>query len=492
MLDLHDVKDVQDKVVTVMGLGRFKQGSGVGSAKWLLRHGAQIVVTDLKSETELKASVDLVMEWYAKYRDQYKDREIYAPVFILGQHRDDDFLNVEMVVKNPDVPKESKYVSLAREAGVRVESDVSLFLHFYRHPYVAVTGTRGKSTTTSLIGEMLKKINPKTVIAGNIMHSPLEDLDWMLEEKEAVPVALELSSWLLESLEHLKGQSQGADIGVLTNVSEDHLDRYNGFEEYLKAKELIFDLQDPQQKAVLNFDHPIVLQVGQRVKSQRYWFSSKPLPEGLLGSYVDGNGDLHLRLEAGKDRKLCHVSEWPALQGQHNIENALAATITAALSGVKDDDICATLRSFEGLPGRQQSVREWNGITFVNDTNATSPDAVSLALQRFDPEAKKNVVLIIGGKGKGAKFDAMAAEVKKHAKHVVYLEGTATDEIETLIGAGVPASYAKSMDEAVTSAAKAAKEGDVVLLSPGTASFGMFKNAYDRGGQFVEAVKNLE
>lgn len=487
-LDLTSVKDIQDKVVTVMGLGRFKQGSGVGAAKWLLRHGAQIVVTDLKSETDLKASVDLVMEWYEKYRQEYKDREIYAPVFVLGQHRDDDFTNVQLVVKNPDVPKESAYVELARQNDVRVESDVSLFMHFFRSPIVAVTGTRGKSTTTALIGEMMKHVNLKTVVAGNIMHSPLEELDWMLEETSPVPVALELSSWLLESIQHL---NRGPEISVLTNVSEDHLDRYKNFEEYLEAKEIIFTLQKPDQKAVLNYDHPIVLQVGERAPSIRYWFSSKVLPEGLRGAYVDGAGDLHLRLELGQDEKLCHVSEWPALQGQHNIENALAATLAAALSGVKSADICDSLKTFQGLEGRQQTVREFNNITFVNDTNATSPEGVIVALKRFDPESKKNIVLIIGGKGKGSKFDVMAEEVRRCAKHVVYLEGTATDEIETLIGEGVPASYAKSMDEAVAAAGKAAVAGDIVLLSPGTASFGMFKNAYDRGGQFVEAVKNL-
>ena len=490
MLDLKKIDDIQDKIVTVMGLGRFKQGSGVGAAKWLLRHGAQIVITDLKSETELKSSVDLVMEWYQTYRDTYRDREIYAPVFVLGGHREDDFTNVEILVKNPDVPKESTYVELARANGVRVESDVSLFLHFYRHPYVAVTGTRGKSTTTSLVGEMLKHLNPKAVVAGNIMHSPLEDLDWMLTEKKPVPVALELSSWLLESLEHLIDQKQGPEIGILTNVSEDHLDRYKSFADYLHDKEIIFALQSPTQKAVLNYDHPVVVDVGSRAKSKKYWFSSKPLPAGVEGSYIDSEGNLHLRI-GKEDRTLCHVSEWTALQGQHNIENALAAVIAATLSGVKDEDICHTLRSFKGLEGRQQTVREVNGITYVNDTNATSPDAVTMGLKRFDPEGKKNIVLIIGGKGKGAKFDAMAAEIRQHVRHVIYLEGTATDEIEKMIGESIPAGYASAMDQAVRVASKAARAGDVVLLSPGTASFGLFKNAYDRGGQFVEAVKNL-
>src|SRR3989338_8749629 len=194
MIDLKTISDIQDLVVTVMGLGRFKQGSGVGAAKWLLRHGAQIVVTDLKSEKELRESVDLVSEWYETYRKEFPDRNIYAPVFALGGHREDDFTNVQLVVKNPDVPKESEYVKLAEQNCVRVESDISLFLHFYPHPVYGVTGTRGKSTTTALIGHMLASKHPKAVTAGNITHSPLEELDWMLQEKDQVPVVLEASS----------------------------------------------------------------------------------------------------------------------------------------------------------------------------------------------------------------------------------------------------------------------------------------------------------
>jgi len=485
--DLGSIQDIQDKVVTVMGLGRYKQGSGVGAAKWLLRHGAQIVITDLKSDKELKESVDLVMEWYEKYRREYPDRNIYAPVFILGQHREDDFTNVELVVKNPDVPKESVYVQKAQEAGVRVESDVSLFMHFYPHPMVAVTGTRGKSTTTALIGEMLKTLHEKAVTAGNIMHSPLEELDWLLDEKQPVPVVLEMSSWLLESLEHI---NKGFEVAVLTNVSEDHLDRYASFEAYIAAKEMVFRKQTHAQKAVLNYDHEIVRRVGEKVPSKRYWFSHSPLPAELMGAWLDAEGALWLRTEAG-ERKLCHVKEWPALQGVHNFENAMAATLAASVSGVTDGDLCAVLRTFEGLPGRQQSVREFEGVTYVNDTNATSPDGVIVALKRFGDEARKHLVLIVGGKGKGFGFDKMAEEIRKVCKHVVYLEGTSTDDIEKAVGDGIPASYAASMDEAVQAARKAAAEGDVVLLSPGTASFGLFKNAYDRGGQFVEAVKNL-
>ncbi len=484
--DFKSIEDFQDAVVTVMGLGRFKQGSGIGAAKWLLRHGAQIVVTDLKSEADLKTSVDLVMEWYSKYREQYPDRTIYAPVFILGQHREDDFTNVELVVKNPDVPKDSEYVKLAEKNGVRVESDVSIFFHFYRHPIYGVTGTRGKSTTTALYGEMLKKIHPKTVIAGNIMHSPLEELDWMMEEKAPVPVTLEMSSWLLDSLTHI---DRGLDIAVLTNISEDHLDRYGSFEVYIDSKRQIFKNQTPEQKAVLNYDHEIVRKLGEGVPSKKYWFSQKPLPQGMDGGYLDQKSDLYLRIN-GKERRICHVSEWPALQGEHNFQNAMAATIAASLAGVPDAALCETLKTFQGLDGVQQTVRELNGVTYINDTKSTSPDAVIAALKRFGND-KKHIIIIVGGKAKGFGFEEMAEWVRKSCHQVVYLEGTATDEIEKAVGPSVPASYASTMDEAVKAAQKIAHEGDIVLLSPGTASFGLFKNAYDRGGQFVEAVKNL-
>jgi UDP-N-acetylmuramoylalanine--D-glutamate ligase len=486
MIDLKNMDDVQDMIVTVMGLGRFKQGSGVGAAKWLMRHGAQIVVTDMKSEKDLHESVDLVTEWYEKYRTEYPLQGMYAPVFILGEHRPADFTNVQLVVKNPDVPKESEYVKIAEANGVRVESDVSMFWHFYPHPIYGVTGTRGKSTTTALIGEMLKTLNPKAVVAGNITHSPLEELDWLAKEPAAVPVVLELSSWLLDGLGHV---NRGPEIGVLTNVSEDHLDRYENYDAYIDSKASLFKLQSPEQKAVLNYDHEIVRKIGdERVKSKRYWFSAKPLPAGLEGTYLDAEGNLVLRL--GSERKICNVKNWPSLQGEHNQMNALAGTLAAALAGVPDAALCQTLRSFEGLPGRQQTVREFEGVTYVNDTNATSPDAVIAALKRFS-NGNKRIVLIVGGKAKGFGFETMAQAIREHCKHVVYLEGTATAEIEKAVGPTVPGTNVSSMDEAVKAARAAAAKGDVVLMSPGTASFGLFKNAYDRGGQFVEAVKNL-
>src|SRR3989338_5314304 len=449
MIDLKDISQIQDAVVTVMGLGRFKQGSGIGAAKWLMRHGAQIVVTDLKTEADLKASVDLVTDWYKAYREQYPDRNIYAPVFALGGHREDDFTNVQLVVKNPDVPKESAYVKLAEQNGVRVESDISLFLHFYPHPVYGVTGTRGKYTTTALIGHMLASKHPKAVTAGNITHSPLEELDWMLQEKEPVPVVLEMSSWLLDGLGHVNKPFQ---IAVLTNIAEDHLDRYASFDAYIESKASLFKNQTKEQKAVLNYDHELVRKVGDKVGGKIYWFSAKPLPADLEGAYLDAEGNLIIRLD-GKERKICHVTKWPSLGGEHNQQNALAGALAAALAGVADTAICQSLRTFEGLPGRQQTVRELQGVTYVNDTNATSPEAVMAALARFKGQATR-VILIVGGKAKGFGFEKMAEDIRAECKHVVYLEGASTADIEKAVGQSVPGTNVASMQEAVLEARK--------------------------------------
>src|SRR3989339_1203066 len=312
--DLSSIENFQDATVTVMGLGRFKQGSGVGAAKWLMRHGAQIVITDLKSETELKESVDEIMTWYDTYKKAHPTGHVYPPVFVLGEHHEDDFTNVDLVMQNPGVARESEFVELAKKEGIHVESDISLFFRYCPFPIYSITGTRGKSTTTALLGEILKTIHPKTVVAGNITRSPLEDLDWLLEEQTPVPIVLELSSWLLESIE---GLGIGPQIAVLTNAYQDHLDRYDSFEHYVRAKELIFQEQKPGQIAILNADQDMMADIATRVKSEHiYWFSSKPLPEGKEGMYAEG--DKLLRRINGKTIEVAHVHDIK-IAGEHNV-----------------------------------------------------------------------------------------------------------------------------------------------------------------------------
>lgn len=486
-MDFSKITNFQDQIVTVMGLGRYKQGTGLGTTKWLMRHGAQTVVTDLKDEAELKESVDLVMDWYRKYRQMYPDRVMYEPLFVLGRHRLEDFTNAACVMLNPGVRSESEFVQAARAARVPIESDISLFFRFFPHPTVAVTGTKGKTTTTTLIGEMLKQLDPQAVMAGNIKVTPLEYMDDLLARGEATPIVLELSSWLLDALPAVFTElGHGPDIAVLTNISPDHLNTYPSYADYIKSKEIIFGYQNANQKTVLNKDHEIVSAMRPRVKGRLYWFSKDALPEGEDGAFVR-TGSIVFR-DGGKETEICAVAD-VKLAGAHNLENVLAATTAAMLRGVPADKIAHVLRSFEGVADRQEIVRELDGVTYVNDTTATAPQAVAVALQRFGQQ--KNVVLICGGEDKKMVFEEMTEAIVRHAKNVVLFPGTASALIETAILGKIPMEKASTMAEAVKKASKMATAGDVVLLSPGAASFNMFKNEFDRGDQFKEAVKSL-
>jgi len=485
-IDLSSIDHFQDAMVTVMGLGRFKQGSGVGASKWLMRHGAQIVITDLKSAEELRESVDEIMKWYSQYKKEYTHRNIYAPVFVLGTHDAEDFTNVDLVMQNPGVARESEFVTLAKKEGVPVESDISLFFRYCPFPIYSVTGTRGKSTTTALWGEMLRHIHPNTVVAGNITRSPLEDLDWLLEEKTPVPVVLELSSWLLESLE---GLGKGPQIALLTNVYKDHLDRYDSFEHYLWAKELIFKEQQPDQIALLNADQELSEEVASHVKSQRvYWFSANALPEGKLGAFQDGD-QLIWKLEEAQGT-FAHVHDLAHLVGEHNVMNALSASLGAHFAGVSDEQIHETLKTFAGLPGRQQIIAEVEGVLYVNDTTATSPEGVIAALKRFGRGG--NLIWIGGGSSKGLPFEELAEQVRAQCRMAILFDGTAFDDLSVALGSEIPIVKAMSMAQAMEAASTEVKLGDIVLLSPGTASFGLFKNEFDRGEQFNKAVEALK
>ena len=486
-MDLSSIHNFQDAVVTVMGLGRYKQGSGLGAAKWLVRHGAQTVITDLKDATELHESVTLLMDWYRRYRDLYPDRSLYQPVFVLGEHRKDDFTGVDCVVQNPGVPSESEYLVAAREGNVFIESDVSIFFRFYRHPIIAVTGTKGKTTTTLLLGAMARQQDAKAVTAGNIKVSPLEHLDALLEEPLPVPVILELSSWMLESLPRAFTDIQhGPDIAVLTNVYPDHLDRYASFEAYVASKRIIFAHQTPSQYTVLNWDHDVVRRMEPEVRGKLFWFSKTY--QSHDGCYVKDGNIVFRRNDS--DMIILPLAD-VALKGEHNLENILSATCAAMLGDIALPDIVTVLREFEGVSDRQEIVREVDEITYVNDTAANSPDAVVAALRRFHGEKPADIVLIAGGVNKRLAFDALAEEIIRTCKAVVLLPGDASDILAPLFGTRIAVHRTGSMQEAVQRARDIAVRGDTVLLSPGAASTNLFRNEFERGEQFREEVRNL-
>ncbi len=484
-MDLSSIEKFQDAVVTVMGLGRFEKGSGLGAAKWLMRHGAQTIITDLKDEADLKESMEMVMSWHEKYRAQFPDREIYPPLFILGQHRLEDFTGVDCVLQNPGVPSESEYIQEAKKNNVSIESDVSLFFRYTPDPVIAVTGTKGKTTTTKLIGEMLMAWDKGTIIAGNVGTSPLESLDDMLKTEEQNPTVLELSSWMLESLPPaFQALGRGPDIAVLTNVFPDHLNRYHSYGHYIHSKEIIFEWQSPDQYTVLNYDHETVRMMEVEVKGQLFW-CSKTYQEHDGCFVKDGMIVFRKKEEETPILPLAEV----ALKGHHNTENVLSSVCAAMLRGVPVEIIQQVLREFVGVSDRQELVREVDEITYINDTTATNPGAVIVALKRFGEE--KDIVLIAGGQNKGLEYEEMAEEIVNTCKHAILFDGDASETLVKLINNRIPVERASSMKEAVQKAKSAASTGDLVLLSPGAASFNMFLNEFDRGEQFREAVREL-
>lgn len=485
-MDLSKIENFQDAVVTVIGLGRYKQGSGLGAAKWLMRHGAQTIITDLKDESELEESMELVMSWYHKYRELYPERTIYSPLFVLGEHREEDFTDVDCVVQNPGVPSETEFIKAAKEAGVPIESDVSLFFRFCPYQIVAVTGTKGKTTTTKMIGEMFEEQDDRTIVAGNIKVSPLEYLDELLVRGEETLVVLELSSWLLESLPGAFADlKKGPDIAVLTNVYPDHLNRYDSYEDYIHSKEILFLSQTSEQYTVLNYDHETVRAMEPKVTGKLLWCSRTYQEHD--GCYIK-DGKIVVRKDDA-DTEVVAVDE-VGLKGDHNMENVLTSICAAFFRGVSIDIIRAVARSFEGVSDRQELVREVDEITYINDATATQPDSVLAALKRFGADA--DIILIAGGKDKGLHFEELSEEIVKNCKHLVLWEGDASDKIAQLVGTRIKRNTGvKTMKEAVGLAKAAATSGDIVLLSPGASNLNLFTNEFECGEQFREEVRNL-
>ncbi|MEK9130821.1 MAG: UDP-N-acetylmuramoyl-L-alanine--D-glutamate ligase [Patescibacteria group bacterium] len=487
---INTIDDFKDAVVTVMGLGRFKQGSGVGATKWLMRHGAQTIITDLKNEEDLQESIAEVMRWYEKCRQDFPDREIYHPLFVLGEHREEDFTDVQAVMQNPDVPREDRFVALARQNNVPIFSDVSLFFRFCPQAITAVTGTRGKTTTTTLIGEIYKAHDPRAVMAGNIKVSPLESLDEILADASPRPIVLELSSTLIDSLDVGAGfpgpSKHSPEIVVMTNVFPDHLNRYKSFDDYKHSKEQLLTMQSAEQVAILNADVPDVVAMASRALAKIYWFTKGTDLKNAGGTLVQ-DGAIVFR-QSGKDEVIIKLDEI-ALEGEHNLENILAAVCATKLAGVSTDKIVGVLKTFKGVPDRQEVLREVNGVTYVNDTTATSPDGAMAALKRFGQKGK--IVLLAGGASKNLPFEAFGKMIQATCKYVVLFEGTATDDLAQAIGTSLPSTRVKSMKEAMQAASSVAQKGEIVLLSPGTASFGIFKNEFDRGDQFKAEVAKL-
>jgi len=427
------------KKVVIMGLGL--HGGGVAAAKFFCSQGSEVLVTDLKTKDQLADSIEKLSGLPIKYA--------------LGGHSQEDFLTADLIVKNPDVPWSSPYIEIAKNHNIEVQTDISLFFKLSGAFVIGVTGTKGKTTTASLIYHLLKTKFENLFLAGNIGISTFELLD---KVKAADKVVLELSSFELEGLDVCP------NIAVVTNIMQDHLNRYSGMQDYIEAKKNIFKFQNPDDALFLNEDDSIVRQFGAQAKSKVIFFSGKKID--LSGMKIFGD---------------------------HNKANVAAAIAVAEFLGVNSSDIGKSLKTFSGPPSRQEFVAQVGGVKYFNDTTATIPEAVVAAIDAFSsrfPAAK--MFLICGGVYKGVDYLEMAEKIKEKSVFVILLPGNASEKIKEHLSDYKDIAEVSSMQEAVKTTSEMAKAGDLAVLSPAASSFNMFKNEFDRGDQFIKAVKSLE
>lgn len=457
------------KKITVMGLGRYPKGSGVSAVHFLCTQGARVTVTDLRTKEELK--------------EQLKQLQKYTNIrYVLGKHEIRDFSHADMIVKNPAVSAQSPYLKEARKHKIPIHSDITLFLQEVDNPIIGITGTRGKSTTATLVHALLATRYPKAKLGGNITISPLQYLGKLGKHD---PVVLELSSWMLNSLPTIK---RSPDMALVTNVMVDHLNMYPSYDAYVRDKALIVKYQKKHDVAIFNKDNAETKKMATLAKGRVYWYSMKPLSAREAGVYVSARGEI--LFQEGSEKILIARIKDCALQAPHMISNVLGAVVIAMLSGVTPQNIKKVLKTFKGVPSRLDTIRVHKGIRYVNDTTATTPDATIAALRSF----REPIVLIAGGTDKKLEYTKLAQELSASAiKELILLPGTATDILLPLLDLEkVNVSLVGNMKDAVMYATAHAEKGDVVLLSPGAASFGIFINEFDRGARFIRAVKELK
>ncbi len=478
--------DLKGRRVTVVGLAR----SGVGAANLLADMGAEVTVTDRQSEARLSEAVSRLAPSVKR---------------VLGGHPDDLFVSAEMIVVSPGVPLEIEQIASARAAGIPVIGELELAYQIMdkaeglgRIPFLAVTGSNGKSTTTTLLDYMLKKSGFKTLLGGNIGSALTEEILKTVKDEGLnlkgngkdgrFPqdyIVAEVSSFQLDSTVHFRPH-----IAAILNITPDHLDRYRSLAEYGGSKARIFENQIEGDFTVLNADDPETGKVvSQRLKGKAggpglIYFSRFRKVRGVY--YMDGN--IHCDMPAIScmpDSPLISTGEI-RIKGIHNLENAMAASAMALLAGCPQKAVIESLREFAGLEHRLEFVRELDGVRYVNDSKGTNVGAVMKSIESFD----EPVVLIAGGRDKAGDFSELRDLVARKVKALVLI-GEAAGKINDAVGYLTDTVMAGDLKDAVTICRRKAVTGDVVLLSPACASFDMFADFEDRGRQFKKIVEEL-
>ncbi|KKQ53642.1 MAG: UDP-N-acetylmuramoylalanine-D-glutamate ligase [Parcubacteria group bacterium GW2011_GWD2_38_11] len=452
-----------------MGIGL--HGGGVGTVKFLVTQGAKVIATDLRTKEQLGASLE-------------KLKGLKNVEYVLGHHRMEDFSKVDMVIKNPAASWSDKHIKFALENKVPVEMDSSLFFKICKNKIIGVTGTKGKTTTATLIYEILKTVGKNPIKIGIGQVSVLDKL--LLLKKDSV-VVFELSSWRLSGLGRAK---LSPHIAVFKNIMPDHLNYYGTMEKYFQDKKYIFTNQKPKDWLVMNNDDELLKEATKEVSAQVVRFSYQPLKRSRA-VFIE---DEAIYLNNGIDVKKLAAIKDVLIPGRHNLSNVMAAIGAVYAFGISAVEIKKALPQLKGVAHRLEFVRELRGVKYYNDTAATIPDAAISGLNAFE----KPIILIAGGTDKNLDFTEFAGEILEKTKNTILLKGNATEKIleklrkiasEEFLG---NIETVSSMAEATTLAQKKAEQGDVVLLSPGAASFGLFANEFDRGDKFRDAVKKLK
>jgi UDP-N-acetylmuramoylalanine--D-glutamate ligase len=454
------IMDLSDKHILVVGLGR----TGLSTALFCSRRGGRVCVTDTHEEQDLKAPLQRLKPLGVE--------------FDLGGHSPQNFKQADLIIVSPGVPHTLKPMEEARRRGIPVWGEIELASRFIKEPIVAVTGTNGKTTTTTLAGEMLSASGKRTFVGGNI-GQPL--IDYVDQGEGADVVVAEVSSFQLDTIDRFHPA-----VAVLLNISHDHLDRYASFEDYTTSKGRVFENQTPGDVAIFNGGDPMIRSLLPGVKATQYAFGY-PDDDGIsqdkAGAMIQNTElDIHI---PGKPRFILDLSTMK-VTGTHNRENAAAAALAALAAGGNPGGVRSSLESFRGLPHRMEFVTAVEGVDYYNDSKATNVHAVLKALEGFEAP----VILILGGREKGGDFEALLQAVAQKAKQVLVL-GESREMFATLLAEVVPLEKVDSMDQAVRHAARFAVRGDVVLLSPACASFDMYPDYARRGEVFKDAVAAL-
>lgn len=446
--------ELNGRKVTVVGLGI----TGIRTLEFLKRMGSRITVVDMKSKDKISSEAENALN--------------FAERCYLGENPEDAYADADLIIISPGVPYDMEILEKQRNRGIPVLGEIEFAYRYIDKPIIAITGTNGKTTTTSMIGYFLCLSGIKAFIGGNIGRPLIEFLNngWEI-------AVVEVSSFQLESIYKFRPK-----IAVLLNITEDHIDRHKSFENYIRLKSRIFENQKEDDFAVINFDDENVKRVSDAVRSQIIYFTKDT--RHLGEKMVVFNGRSIMSSIEGSPHE--YSLEKFQLKGVHNIENLMAVIATSEIMGLKRDEIQLGIETFKAVPHRIEFVEEIKGVKFYNDSKGTNVNSVLKAIESFN----EKIILIAGGRDKGGDFSILKDKVREKVKALVLI-GEARYKIRDALHEVATAEFAETMDEAVKRAFMIAEPGDVVLLSPGCASFDMFSNYEERGDVFKNSVKNL-